>query len=154
MICGFSLNINAHMIRKGSWSQFAVENLGKNKNITEEKNNLSEGVGDTFARVLSIQSVTASQWDLRFLLSRPITNVPLLLAHCDGSPNKTDKSQLTRCLEEKQIKITNKPDKNIIDAEATLIDGRLMVQWQNISRHKCVLLKVSPLAWTIHVTFY
>ena len=54
---------------------FAVENLGKNKNIAEEKNNVSEGVRDTFAQVLAIQSVTASQCDLRFLSSYPITDV-------------------------------------------------------------------------------
>ena len=112
-----------------------MENLGKNKNITEEKNNVSEGVRDTFARVLAMQSVTASQCDLRFLLSHPITNVPLSLAHCDGTPNKTDKSQLTRCLEEKLVQITNKPNENTIGVETTLIDGGLLLH-ETLLRHK------------------
>lgn len=54
-----------------------------------------------FARIIVVVSrqKTSAAVDLRHILSFPVTEVPLSLAHSDGSPLKTEKSALLRLLE-------------------------------------------------------
>lgn len=54
-----------------------------------------------FARIIVVVSrqKTSAAVDLRHILSFPVTEVPLSLAHSDGSTLKTEKSVLLRLLE-------------------------------------------------------
>ena len=71
--------------------------------------------------------------DLHFILSFPITEVPLSLSHADGSFDKTVKSSLTKLLESKvQMNRISFPQTYEIDA--ILIDGGLILH-EILPRH-------------------
>ena len=80
---------------------FAAENT-KTRTSSTPKVQTAEGVRDGFARILFLESQTSKTFDFQHILTFPITDVPLSLAHSDGTPNKTDKAALTKLLERKQ----------------------------------------------------
>ena len=61
----------------------------------------AESIRDAFIRMIVI-AAESSILDLQNVLSYPITEYPLSLAHCDGSILKTDKSTLLKKLESMQ----------------------------------------------------
>ena len=78
---------------------FAVENTKKPKLLPIEKSKKSaESLRDLFIQLIIVTSQETS-FDLRKVLSCPITQYPLSLAHCDGMPVKSDKSTLLKKLE-------------------------------------------------------
>ena len=99
---------------------FAAENL--RPKTTKEKKALTaaEGVRDAFGHLLTMEN----NLDLQNILKFPITEVPLLLAHADGTPTKTEKANLTRILEKKLDVNHSKPP---ILHETLLVDGGLLL---------------------------
>ena len=59
------------------------------------------------------------------VLCFPITEVPLSLAHTDGTPTKTEKANLTKLLEKKQSQPQDQTTTPVVDA--TLFDGELVL---------------------------
>ena len=57
--------------------------------------------------------------DLEFVLAFPITDVPLALAHGDGTLNKTNKAALTKALESFQ-------DSDLIDSNLPAVDTTII----------------------------
>ena len=108
-----------------------------------------------FSRVLALESHTSKHLDWKCILTFPITDVPLSLAHIDGMLNKTDKSVFTKYLEEKQDNTIIY--KNLLCFNATILDGGLL-------RHSKLtygvmasdlLIKVCSVSGKeIHLTFY
>lgn len=70
--------------------------------------------------------------DLKVILSYPITEVPLALAHSDGIMNKTEKAAFTKLLEQKQVKVLD--EKSIGRVNATMFDGGLLMH-EVLSKH-------------------
>ena len=58
-----------------------------------------EGVRDGFGRIVVVAAKKSDALDLQHILSFPINEVPLSLAHSDGTSLKTDKAALTKILE-------------------------------------------------------
>lgn len=82
---------------------FAAEN-GKKRHkapVSELAKKTAESLRDVFIRMIIIVSHNTS-FDLRKILSYPITKYPLSLAHCDGTCTKSDKSSLLKKLESLQ----------------------------------------------------
>lgn len=73
--------------------------------------------------LLAVVAKTSDTIDLHHVLSYPITEVPLSLAHSDGIPLKTDKATLTKFLESKQDAVPTDSDISLI--KATVIDVAL-----------------------------
>ena len=96
---------------------FASANAKKKQPKIKKDLRASESVRDAFACLLSKSNI-----DMHLLLSYPIVDVPLCIAHADGSPTKAKKARLTKLLEKKYTKSSDeKKKKNTIDA--TLFDG-------------------------------
>ena len=60
------------------------------------------GARDAFGRILVVVGATSDVVDLNHILRFPITDVPLVLAHSDGTPLKTEKAALGKAFERKQ----------------------------------------------------
>jgi hypothetical protein len=71
--------------------------------------------------------------DLHDVLCFPITEIPLSLAHADGSPTKTEKANLTKLLESKQS-TSHKNDTLGSMIDATLFNGGLVLH-EVLPRH-------------------
>ena len=110
---------------------FAAENRKRSKAGTR-KVNAAEGVRDVFGRILAVVAETSDNIDLHHILSYPITDVPLSLAHSDGIPLKTDKATLTKVLESKQEAVPT--DSSITPIKATVIDGGIMLH-ETVMKH-------------------
>ena len=85
----------------------------------------AESVRDVFGRILSMPTEKLAEFSLPGLLCYPITDMPLSLAHTDGTFLKTDKSALLRCLESKQS-VTPTMDVSPT-IECSVIDGGLLL---------------------------
>ena len=93
-------------------------NIKRSKPSREKKAlGAAEGVRDAFGYLLSKTGI-----DLHHVLCFPITEVPLSIAHADGTPAKTDKAALTRLLESKMQ--SGFIPGSLVDA--TLFDGGLV----------------------------
>ena len=99
---------------------FAAENH-KTKTNSIQKVKTAEGVRDVFARILALESQRSNTFDLKHILTFPITDVPLSLAHSDGTPNKTNKAALTKVLEETQDIVLT--DITLPPVSASIVDG-------------------------------
>ena len=66
---------------------FAAENVKKSK-TTVKTMVAAEGVRDVFGRMLVVAAKTTNAFNLRHILSYPVTEVPLSLAHNDSTPLK------------------------------------------------------------------
>ena len=82
------------------------------------------GVRDVFGRILAVAAKTSSVLDMLHILSYPVTEVPLSLAHCDGTPLKTEKATLTKTLERRQEVVL--VDASLPPIIATVIDGGII----------------------------
>ena len=97
---------------------FATANITKSTTSKEKKElAAAEGVRDAFGYLLSKTGI-----DLRHILCFPITEVPLSIAHADGTPAKTDKAALTKLLESKMQSGSSQDSL----PNATLFDGGLV----------------------------
>ena len=76
---------------------------------------------DVFAKLLAVESKTGNRVDLKQILKYPVTDVPMALAHSDGTMFKTEKSSLTRLLEERQGCVIT--DASLPAINATIVDG-------------------------------
>ena len=81
---------------------------------------------------MALESHTSKYINLDYTLTCPITDVPLSLPHSDLMPNETDKSILTKDLEENEY--DNITHENIPRSNATVLDGGLLLQ-KIIIRH-------------------
>ena len=80
------------------------------KNNGISKTEWCRGVRDIFARLLipwQLEKVKLLIYII-IILCYPITDVPLSLAHADGTPLKTEKATLTKLLESKQTYVLTK----------------------------------------------
>jgi len=110
---------------------FAAENVKRSKTAML-KVSAAEGVRDVFGRILAIVAKTSDTLDLHHILGYPITEVPLSLAHSDGTPLKTDKATLTKTLENKQETVLT--DLSLPSIKATVIDGGIMLH-ETVMQH-------------------
>ena len=91
-------------------------------------------VHDAFGYLLSKSDI-----DLHDVLCFPITEIPLALAHADGTPTKTEKANFTKLLESKL------PKSNQVNAlgskiDAILFDGGLVLM------KFCLVITNQPMA--------
>ena len=98
---------------------FAAENARRGK-LSERRINATEGVRDIFGRILAVTAKTSNSFNLKHILTYPITDVPLALAHSDGTPTKTCKATLTKVLESRQTLVLKD---NLPAIKAIVIDG-------------------------------
>ena len=71
-------------------SRIDIKNI-KRKTMESQKLNVAEGVRDIFARLLTLAARKSKAIDLHHILCYQITDVPLSLAHADGTPLKTER---------------------------------------------------------------
>ena len=64
---------------------FAAENAKRSKTAVQRVN-AAEGARDVFGRMLAVAADSTDALDLHHILSFPLTEVPLSLAHSDGTP--------------------------------------------------------------------
>lgn len=112
---------------------FTAENVRVNgTKSTMRKLVAAEGIRDVFGRILALANRTSDTLDLENILCYPITSVPISLAHCDGTPLKTEKATLTKALESKQQSVL--VPNNIPQIKATIIDGGTILH-ETIGNH-------------------
>ena len=105
---------------------FATENIKESKTKIR-KVNAVEGVrDDVFGQILAVVAKASDPLDLRHVLSYPITEVPLSLAHSHGILLKTDKATLPKTLESRQETVVT--DLRLPQIKATMINGGIMLQ--------------------------
>ena len=87
-------------VKKVKVENFAADNVkGKGKQTKKTAvESARDGFGNILARIGTEENIGIN---LRDIMSYPITDVPLSLAHTDGTPTKTEKATLTRLLEAK-----------------------------------------------------
>ena len=105
-------------------SRIDIKNI-KRKTMESRKLNVAEGVRDIFARLLTLAARESRTIDLHHILCYPITDVPLSLAHADGTPLKTEKASLTKLLESKQLSVLT--NINLPSISCSIIDGGLIL---------------------------
>lgn len=90
-------------VKRNPVQNFASENAKKKSKLpaAEMARTNAESMRDVFIRLIVV-AAESSILDLQNVLSYPITEYPLSLAHCDGSIMKTDKSTLLKKLESMQ----------------------------------------------------
>ena len=93
--------------------------------MESRKPNVVEGVRDIFARLLTLTARESRTIDLHHILCYPITDVPLSLAHADGTPLKTKNASLTKLLESKQTSVLT--NTNLPSISCSIIDGGLIL---------------------------
>ena len=108
---------------------FAAENMTKSVRNCK-KLTAAEGVRDAFGHLLSLCITNDT---LQNILTYPVTTVPLSIAHSDGTPTKTNKALLTKCLEQKQSTVLDYESVGTADVE--LLDGGLILH-EILSKHK------------------
>ena len=86
---------------------------------------VAESLRDIFICMIMVVSEN-STFDLRNILSYPITNYPLSLAHCDGTRVKSDKSSLMRKIECFQNNIIT-TEAELPDSHTSIYDGGLVL---------------------------
>ena len=84
---------------------------------------VAESLRDAFIRILVAVS-QKTEFSLRHVMTFPITNYPLAIAHSDGLGLKTDKSKLLNKLEGLQDGFVKVP---LPEISTTLIDGGLLI---------------------------
>ena len=122
-------------VKRVKVQNFAAAN--KQKKPTREKKVLgaAEGARDAFAYLLSKADI-----DLHDVLCYPVTEIPLSLAHADGTPAKTPKANLTKLLEKRQTSSLAETREPITDA--TLLDGGLVLHEVLISHNTSTYGKI------------
>ena len=103
---------------------FAAENVQKSKTAVRRVN-AAEGVRDVFGRILAVAAKTSNALDMLHILSYPVTEVPLSLAHCNGTPLKTEKATPTKTIERRQEVVL--VDASLPPITATVIDGGIIL---------------------------
>ncbi|KAJ8031889.1 hypothetical protein HOLleu_25241 [Holothuria leucospilota] len=109
-------------IQRRRVSNFAQENV-KKRSTTAKAKSAAESLRDVFIRLLVIIS-DKTPFNLRHVMTFPVTEFPLSITHSDGSGLKTDKSKLLRKLEELQGSFTETP---LPPIDVTLIDGGFLI---------------------------
>ena len=75
--------------------------------------------------MLTLATRESEAIDLHHILCYPITDVPISLAHADGTPLKTEKASLTKLLESKQTSVLT--NINLPSISCSIIDGCLIL---------------------------
>ena len=109
---------NARQMRRPV-KNFASENMKRGTKRVDMKKEKAQNLRDAFSRLVVDISLNHGV-DLEAILSYPITNFPLSIAHSDGSALTTDKALLLPLLEDYQKCLT--PGK-LPTISATIIDG-------------------------------
>ena len=120
---------------------FARENLPKKSSREKKSLDAAEGVRDAFGYLLTAAAKSDEKQDLKVILSHPITEVPLSLAHADGSMNKTEKAAFTKILEGKQVNVLD--EKSIGRVNASMFDGGLLMHEIIPSHSKSTYSKIA-----------
>ena len=102
---------------------FASETSKKKRKSTTKAKPVTEGVRDTFVRLMVVVS-EITNFDLKHVLEFPITDYPLSIAHGDGAIMKTVKSNLLKKLESMQNGFAQT---YVPWIDVTVIDGGLLL---------------------------
>jgi hypothetical protein len=78
-------------VKRVKVQNFAAANMKRKSSKEKKALGTAEGVRDAFGYLLSKTGIY-----LHDVLCFPITEIPLSLAHADGTPTKTEKSNLTK----------------------------------------------------------
>ena len=113
---------------------FAAANMKRKPSREQKALAAAEGVRDAFGYLLSKSDI-----DLYDVLCFPITEIPLALAHADGTPTKTEKANFTKLLESKLPK-SNQDNDLGSKIDATLFDGGLVL------KKFCLVITNQPMA--------
>ena len=70
--------------------------------------------GSPRCRILAVVAKTNDALDLHHVLSYPITEVPLSLAHTDGTLLKTDKATFTKTIESRQETVSDRLESKLL----------------------------------------
>ena len=109
-------------IQRRNVSNLAQENSKKKRPIAKRKP-AAQSLRYIFNRILVILS-NSTTFNLRHVMTFPITEYPLCITYSDGSGLKTEKSKLLNKLEELPDGLTEIPLPLI---DVTLIDGGLLI---------------------------
>ena len=120
---------------------FAKGNLHKKSYREKKALDAAEGVRDAFGYLLTAVAKSDEKPDLKTILSHPITEVPLSLAHADGSMNKTEKAAFTKILEGKQKNALD--EKSIGRVNVSMFDGGLLMHEILPSHNKSTYSKIA-----------
>jgi hypothetical protein len=113
-------------VKRTRVQNFAAQNAKKQSKLPalgKAKAN-AESLRDMFVRMIIVVSEKTA-FDLRKIISYPITTYPLSLAHCDGSHMKTEKSSLLRKLESLQTQTIK--DEELPTSYVKVYDGGLLL---------------------------
>ena len=110
-------------IPKRKVANFAAENAKKKNQIKTRGKHATDSQRDAFIRLLVAIS-KATSFDLSHIMTFPITQYPLAIAHSDGLMIKTDKSMLLHSLEKKQEGFA---EHVLPSFDVTLIDRGLLI---------------------------
>jgi hypothetical protein len=111
---------------------FASENVKQSKSVARRVN--EAGVRDVFGRMLAVAAKTSNALDMPHILSYPITEVLLSLAHSDKTPQKTEIATLTKLLvgeQEVVVMYTSLPS-----ITASVIDGGILLHKTGLQHSK------------------
>ena len=106
-------------IQRRKVENFASENSKKKRRSTTKAKPVTEGVRDTYVRLMVVVS-ESTNFDLKHVLEFPITDYPLSIAHGDGSI----KANLLKKLESRQNGFAQNYLPRI---DVTVIDGGLLL---------------------------
>ncbi|XP_041481075.1 uncharacterized protein LOC121428475 [Lytechinus variegatus] len=113
-------------VRRIKVNNFANDNLKNKKNRGKSQNyrSTAESLRDMFVRMVVVIAEKSS-FDLRYVLTYPITTYPLSLSHCDGNRVKTSKATLLKKLESHQsVELTQQ---DIPRSYVQVYDGGLLL---------------------------
>lgn len=111
-------------VKRTRVQNFAAQNMKKKPKISQKDKTNIESLRDMFVRMIVVVAEKTA-FDLRSILSYPITTYPLALAHCDGSHMKTEKAALLRKLESFQTQTITEVD--LPKSFVQVYDGGLLV---------------------------
>ena len=92
----------------------------------------AEGVRDVFGRMVVVTAKMTIAFNLPHILSYPVTDMPLSLAHSQNTPLKTNKAALTKTPESRQE--VAPVNTSIPSLKATVIDGGIIIH-ETILQH-------------------
>jgi len=133
-------------VKRTPVQNFASDNAKKKAKLpaAEMAKTKAESMRDVFIRMI-VSAADNSSLDLRNILSYPITDYPLSLAHCDGSNLKTDKSTLLNKLESMQT--TRILENDIPMGHAHVFDGGYLLH--SVMSLTNIGASYASIAWTM-----
>ena len=111
-------------VKRTRVQNFAAQSVKEKTTASKKAKSKAESLRDVFVRMVIVVAEKTT-FDLRKVLSFPITTFPLSLAHCDGAHVKTNKSALMRKLESLQTETITEVE--LLRTYVQVYDGGLLL---------------------------